>query len=407
MRLLVISQYFWPETFKINDVVHEMTQRGHKVTVLTGAPNYPGGYIYENYKKDPNKYNNFKGANVIRIPMISRGKGKTSLLMNYISFAFNAVFIGYFKLRKITFDSIFVYEPSPITIGIPSAFFRYTKKIPVIFWVQDLWPDSLTAVGVVKSKLILSFIGLIVSFVYKNCDLILAQSKSFIPQIKKYAPKNKKIEYFPGWAESIFENIDDIAYAEEIPCEPKTFNIIFAGNIGVGQDFPAILKTVELIKDIKEVKWYVIGDGRHANWVNEQIKLRNLESNIIMLGRFDLERMPSFFKHADALLVTLKDEPIFSMTIPSKIQAYLSSGVPIIGMLSGEGADLIKQNKAGFFSPAGDYHGLEKIIKNLISMSEEQRRMIGENGVNLSKNDFNRLLLMNRLESWLLRIVDK
>lgn len=407
MRLLVITQYFWPETFKINDVVQEMVKRGHKVTILTGIPNYPDGFIFEDYKNNPNKYSNYDGADIIRIPMIPRGKGKLNLLMNYISFAFNAVIVGFIKLKKMNFDAIFVYEPSPITVGIPSSFFRYTKKIPVIFWVQDLWPESLKAVGVIKSKSILSFIGLIVSFVYRNCDLILTQSKSFIPEIKKYAPENTNIKYFPGWAEPVFENINTVNYADEIKTDHETFKILFAGNIGVAQDFPAILNAVELIKDLKNIKWYVIGDGRNADWVKKQIKLRKLEKNIIMLGRFELDKMPSFFKHADALLVTLADEPIYSMTIPSKIQPYLSSGIPIIGMLNGEGAELIEENKAGFFSPSGDYHGLAEIIKNLTSMTDDQRYIIGKNCLNLSKNNFNRLLLIDKLESWFLELVEK
>jgi glycosyltransferase involved in cell wall biosynthesis len=407
MHLLVISQYFWPENFKINDLVNEVLSRGHKVTILTGVPNYPDGFIFKDYKENPMKYSNFYGADVIRVPIIPRGKNNLSLLLNYMSFALNAIFIGFFKLRKKRFDSILVYEPSPITVGIPSAFFRYTKKIPVIFWVQDLWPDSLKAVGVIKSKIILSLTEMIVTFVYKNCDLILSQSKSFIPEITKYAPKNTNIEYFPGWSETIFESFKITQLAKEINNDNSKFNIIFAGNIGEAQDFPAILNAAELIKHLTNIRWYIIGDGRKSDWVKKQIKLRNLEENVIMLGKFEVNRMPSFFKHADALLVSLKDEPIFSMTIPTKILSYLRSGIPIIGMLNGEGADLIKENKAGFFSSAGDYHGLTEIIKNLVSMPSEQRNLIGKNGINLSNKNFNRTLLMNKLESWLLELVDK
>jgi glycosyltransferase involved in cell wall biosynthesis len=248
---------------------------------------------------------------------------------------------------------------------------------------------------------------MIVTFVYKNCDLILSQSKSFIPEITKYAPKNTNIEYFPGWSETIFESFKITQLAKEINNDNSKFNIIFAGNIGEAQDFPAILNAAELIKHLTNIRWYIIGDGRKSDWVKKQIKLRNLEENVIMLGKFEVNRMPSFFKHADALLVSLKDEPIFSMTIPTKILSYLRSGIPIIGMLNGEGADLIKENKAGFFSSAGDYHGLTEIIKNLVSMPSEQRNLIGKNGINLSNKNFNRTLLMNKLESWLLELVDK
>ena len=401
MRFLVISQYFWPEVFKINDVVQEMTARGHKVTVLTGLPNYPDGHIFEDYKKNIDKFKNYNGAEIVRVPLIPRGKGKINLFLNYLSFALSATFIGAYKLRKIKFNSILVYEPSPITVGIPAAFFRKIKRVPVIFWVQDIWPDTLKAVGVVKSKVVLNFIGLIVAFVYKNSDLILAQSKSFIPQIKKYTSNDKKIEYFPGWAEPIFLDFYNIKPADEIVIEENSFNILFAGNIGEAQDFPAILKTVELLRESKKIKWYILGDGRSAKLVKNQIKEKNLDDNITMLGRFDLERVPSFFKHADVLLVCLKNEPIFSMTIPSKIQAYLCSGIPMIGMLNGEGAELIKDNNAGFFSSSGDSVGLAEIIKKISAMSKEELNVIGKNGKILSKNEFNRDLLMDKLESWL------
>jgi glycosyltransferase involved in cell wall biosynthesis len=339
----------------------------------------------------------FEGSEVIRVPIICRGVGKLRLVFNYISFALTASLIGVWRLRGRKFDAMFVYEPSPVTVGIPAALLRSVKKTPLVFWVLDLWPESLEAIGAVKSKLILYLIKRLVAFIYSKCDIILAQSKSFIAQIEKYSSSKIRIEYFPGWADHI-ENSRVNDYELQLKKEVGAFYVLFAGNIGEAQDFPAILKAAELLKGHSCIRWLIVGSGRMSEWVHQQIKLQNLEHCVFLLGRYPLEAMPSFFQFADALLVSLKNEPIFELTIPAKLQSYLNAARPIIGMLNGEGAKIISQSGAGIACSSGDSAGLASSILKLSNMSIEQRLKMGQKAFLFSQTEFNKKYLIDRLE---------
>lgn len=400
MRILILSQYFWPENFRINDLVTELAQRGHKITVLTGLPNYPGGDIFPEFRTRPQNFMNFSGAEVLRVPLVRRGSSKIRLALNYISFAFSAAIIGLWKLRGREFDAILTCQLSPATVGMPGVFFRFVKRAPMIFWVLDLWPESLRAVNVIRSPTALKWVGNMMTYIYNRCDLILVQSKAFIPQIKIYGKKELKIEYFPSWAENIFD-LDDVQPAPELTSMAKKFNVMFAGNIGDAQDFPAILAAADQLKSNTSIRWLILGEGRASNWVNSEIKRRDLDDCFLMLGRFPLERMPSFFKHADVLLVSLKPEPIFAMTIPGKLQSYLAAGVPIVAMLNGEGADIVKKSKAGLSCDAGDHKALAAAVLRISQMTGTERELMGNNGKNYSADQFDRKLLIDRLDGWL------
>jgi len=404
MRLLVVSQYFWPENFRINDLVAELVRRGHQVTVLTGLPNYPDGQVFRRFRADPDLYANYEGAEIIRVPMTARGKGGLRLMLNYLTFAFSASVLGLWKLRGRKFDAIFTCQLSPVTVGLPAAALRTAKRAPMAFWVLDLWPESLQAVGVVRSPAILQIVGKLITFIYKRCDLILAQSKSFIPQIQKYAGQNIRVMYFPSWAEQVFSSQEAIP-AEEVPLKTGSFNVMFAGNIGDAQDFPAVLAAAALLKSDARIRWLIVGDGRAAPWVADEIKRRNLQECVLMLGRYPVERMPAFFRHADALLVSLKDEPIFSMTIPGKLQSYLAAGVPVVAMLNGEGAEVVKSSHSGLTCAAGDHDGLANAVVKLAEMTEVERQLMGKNGLDVSAQEFDRAGLMDRLERWLEQLI--
>lgn len=406
MHIVVVSQYFWPENFKINDLVSEMIKRGNKVTVLTGLPNYPHGKIFSKYKEDPEKFSNYMGAKVIRVPMISRGKGWLSLLLNYVTFFISASIVGSQKLRGINFDVIFVYEPSPITVALPAIVLKKRFNKPIVLWVLDLWPDTLNAVNVVQSKMILNFVGKLVKFIYKYCDLILAQSTSFVPKIKEYVEYEANIQYFPSWSES-FSSLPNTDMAPEVPIQDKSFNIMFAGNIGDAQDFSSILSAAELLKSNKKIRWLVVGSGRMYSWVNSEIERRDLQDCVLMFGQYPLDRMPSFFQHADALLVSLKNDPVFSATIPGKVQTYLASGVPILAMLNGEGARIISESGCGIVCKAGDYECLSNTAYKLSITTKEERIKMGEKGIKLSKTEFDRDKLMDHLEGWMTELIVK
>lgn len=400
MRILVVTQYFWPENFRINDLVSEFCGLDHEVTILTGYPNYPSGLVFPEFRLNPSAFAKFKSADVVRVPVISRGKGGLMLMLNYASFVISATLLGIWYLRGQKFDVIFVYEPSPITVGLPAIFLGYIKRAPLAFWVLDLWPETLEAIGVVRSRYILKAIGSLVTFIYSRCDLILAQSKSFIPQIRRYCQKEIKVEYFPSWSDATFDySIVDLA--EEVPVAEGVFSIMFAGNIGDAQDFPAILDAAEVVKGDKGIRWLIVGEGRASEWVRSEVIRRGLEHCFLLLGNYPVDRMPSFYKHADALLVSLKAESIFAMTIPGKLQSYLAAGIPILAMLNGEGAEIIRRSGSGISSPAGDGFALATAVIHMANMNNEERLKMGRAGLALSEEEFNRGALISKLLSWL------
>ena len=400
MHILVVTQYFWPENFRINDLVSGFCGLDHEVTILTGCPNYPSGSVFPEFSQNPSAFKRFESANIVRVPIISRGKGGLMLILNYVSFVISATVLGTLRLRGFKFDVIFVFEPSPITVGLPAIFLSYIKRAPLALWVLDLWPQTLEALGVVRSRYLLKAIGGLVTFIYNRCDLILAQSKSFIPQIRQYCQKEIKIEYFPSWSDTTFDfAIVDLAV--EVPAADGVFSIMFAGNIGDAQDFPAILDAAEALKHNRGVRWLIIGDGRVSEWVRSEVIRRGLEHCFLLLGSYPVDRMPSFYMHADALLVSLKAKSIFAMTIPGKLQSYLASGIPVLAMLNGEGAEIIHSSGAGISSPAGDGLALASAIMKMVNMNVDDRLKMGRAGLALSGEEFNRGALISKLLSWL------
>ena len=400
MHILVVSQYFWPEQFKINDLVSALRSRGHQITVLTGKPNYPSGDVFKEYVENPTAYLSYCGAEIIRVPMMARGNNPLRLILNYLSFALSACFFGLWHFRRTKFDSVFVFGTSPITACLPAILFGKIKKVKVVLWVLDLWPDTLLALGVVKSKWILNLVNLLVSFIYVRCDLILGQSKEFVSRIKQFPIESEKVRFFPNWAEDIFENPAS-EKAPEVEERIDRFNIVFAGNLGEAQDLPNILEAASILKKLKLVRWIFVGDGRKFNWLRDEINKRQLVADCLLVGSFPLDRMPSFYAHADALLVSLANGPAFSLTVPGKVQSYLKSGKPLLGMINGEGRELIKEAGAGLVCPAGNPIELAKNIVTMARLNEEDRTKMGVNGIRYAKNEFDRLTLIERLESWL------
>jgi len=396
VQILVVSQYFWPENFRINDLVKEWVARGHDVTVLTGKPNYPDGQVFEEFAREPERFSDYEGARVHRVPMLARSQGTMRLMLNYLSFVIGGCLWGPWLLRGLRADVIFVYEPSPITVGLPAILLGRLKRAPVVLWVLDLWPETLAAVGAVRSPLVLRMVGHLVSFIYNRCALILGQSRAFIDSIGHYCRDRSKVRYFPSWAESLFLQADG-ARAPEVPTATDTFSILFAGNIGEAQDFPSILDAAELLRHNERVRWLIVGDGRRFEWVKGEIVRRQLHERVLVLGRFPIERMPSFYAHADALIASLKADPTFSMTIPGKVQSYLLAGKPILGMLDGEGASAIEAAGAGLVCPAGDAQGLVNAIARMAGMSPDERLAMGARGRQYAESEFDRDRLMDRL----------
>ncbi len=401
MHILVISQYFWPENFRINELCLSLKEKGHQVTVLTGIPNYPEGKFYKGYGLFKKVRENYNGIQIIRIPVIPRGKGRdVELIINYSSFVLNAAFFGPFFCRE-KYDVIFVYEPSPITVGIPAIVMKKRSRAPIMFWIQDLWPETLPAVGVVNSKLILNAVGLLVRFIYSRCDRILIQSKSFRSSVEKYTSKPETISYFPNSAEELYKPLVCKDDSPEAALLPPGFKVMFAGNIGAAQGFRTILDAASLLKEQKEIHWVILGDGRMKNWVEQEIKKRGIEKTFHLLGRHPLKTMPIFFSFADALLVSLKKDPVFSLTIPAKLQSYLACEKPVIAALDGAGADVVKESKAGIVCPPDDPAKLAEAVLEMNNMSDDKRKQMGKNGKQYFEAFFEGEMLVNKLEMWM------
>ncbi|WP_244557545.1 glycosyltransferase family 4 protein [Devosia lucknowensis] len=374
----------------------ELVNRGHELTVLTGKPNYPRGEIFPEFLAAPQAYNSFEGAEVVRVGLLPRGRGGLRLMLNYLSFMISASVVGSWKLRGRKVEAIFVFEPSPITIGIPAIVLKWLKRAPIAFWVLDLWPQSLEAVGAVRSRAVLRLVDHLVRFIYRHCDAVLAQSRSFMTAIGEQIDDPKRIIYFPSWAEPA-PTIDSVIPAPEIEARPDLFDIVFTGNVGEAQDFAAVLMAAQALRN-EPVRWIIVGDGRKSAWLAEEVQRLNLQDQVLLPGRFGLDRMPSFFRHADALLVSLRNEPIFALTIPGKLQSYLGAGIPILAMLNGEGAEIVTTSGAGMAVAAGDGAGLAEAVLKMRMLDPEQRAKMGERGLACIAKQFDRDKLIAQLE---------
>lgn len=401
LNILIVTQYFWPENFRINDLASDLKRKGHSVTVLTGIPNYPDGRFYEGYGIFKKREENFNGVRVVRVPLVSRGGSKGfRLALNYFSFAFCASLIGPFYCRD-RYGAILVFEPSPITVCLPAIVLKKIKKSPVFFWILDLWPESLSATGAVSSAFVLKVVGRLVRFIYSQCDRILVSSKGFISQVSGMGFPSEDIRYFPNWTEEIYWQAPDKDKLNGLKALPDGFKVVFAGNIGAAQSFGTILDAAQRLKGTPDIQWLIAGDGRMSGWVRDQIRLRNLENCVHMHGRHPPETIISLFSAADALLVTLKRDPAFALTVPGKIQSYLACGKPIIASLDGEGGRLIEEAGAGISCPAEDPAALVAAVLALRGMTPEVRAEMGERGRKFCESNFARFSLLNKLEGWL------
>jgi colanic acid biosynthesis glycosyl transferase WcaI len=398
MNILIVTQYFWPESFRINDLALGLKEKGHTITILTGIPNYPGGRFFPNYGIFKKWKDDYHGIKVIRVPIIPRGNsGTIALILNYLSFTLCASFLAPL-LCPGKFDLIF-FSLSPVAEGVPALVLKKIKAARVLFWVQDLWPESLSATGAIRSRWMLNKVEKLVRFIYRRCDLILVQSRAFISPIEKLGVDSSRIVYFPNSAEELYQPIDIELDAHERTAFPRGFCVLFAGNIGVAQDFPSILEAAARLKEYSDIHWIIIGDGRMEPWVREQVRERDLTKTVHLLGRHPATTMPRYFSLADVLLVSLKKNPIFAYTIPAKIQSYLASAKPIIAALDGEGARIVAEAGAGLTCPAESPRELSEAVLSLYQMPELQRRSMGARGRHYFESHFERAMLVNRLDS--------
>lgn len=382
LKIAVITQYFHPESFIINDIVRELAQQGHHVEVFTGKPNYPGGKVYDGFSEKGYVEDVFAdGVAVHRAPLRPRhAGGAKNLALNYLSFVFNGIRYFSRQARRSKFDVYFVFAMSPITAAIPAIAMKAVHRAPLFIWIQDLWPESLEATGFVKNKFILRVVGMFVRAIYAAADVLLVQSQAFVEPVSHYA-RNDKIQYYPN----SYLTDDSSSSAPQLPDSltsvlRENFCVVFAGNMGTAQALPTIVDAALRLQNSGSTACIVmVGAGSSAAWLAEQKAALGLD-NLVLAGAFPKSAMAELFELSSALLVTLKKEEIFSYTIPSKVQAYLAAGRPIIGSLDGEGARVIAAAHAGMTCSAGDGQALAESIAEMQNLSVEQRQQLGNNG---------------------------
>ncbi len=401
MRVLLLTQYFWPEQFRVNDLALGLQERGHEVTVLTGLPNYPEGSIPAEYRHGQRRYERFEGIPVFRAPLFARRRGRGwQLALNYLSFMLSACLWGAWHLRRKPFDVVFVFAPSPMTVALPGICLRHWKKAPLLFWVQDLWPESLSAAGAVHSPWVLRAVERMMRWIYRRCDRVLVQSRAFIEPVVRIGAERSRVQFFPNWAEDFYRPMDPNTTPLTDVFLPRGFRVMFAGNLGEAQSLETLVDAAEALRD-EDIHWLIVGDGRMGAWMREQIRCRGLGDRMHMLGRHPAARMPCFFAHADALLVTLRDAPVFARTVPSKVQSYMACAKPIVAALCGEGARVIEEARCGRVVPAGDARGLSEAVRDVYLMDAEERKAMGLRGLRYYRAHFARDAQIDRLEAWM------
>ena len=394
MKILIISQYFYPENLRINDLIFSLKKRGHDIEVLTGKPNYPKGDYFKGYSwKGPEK-EKIEGIKVHRANLILRKKGGgLRLFLNYLSF----VFFGLFKILKLKggFEKVLIYAPSPITVGILGIVAAKKFKCKSYLWVHDLWPESVRVAGGIKNSIILGLVNQMTKLIYRFTDLLLVQSPKFKNYILNQGVDENKIIYYPYYAEDFYKVVDkEKSYLSHFP---KGFNLLFAGNIGVAQSFDTIVNAFEKLKEY-DINLVVLGNGRDKSRIQHQIKEKGLIEKFYFIGSFPPEQMPHYFTCADGLLITLKKADIFSYTIPGKLQSYLACGKPIIGALDGIGNKIISESNSGFASEAENHELLAKNILTLYRLSKVEKEKLSNNALDYFDKNFNKQYLLERLE---------
>jgi glycosyltransferase involved in cell wall biosynthesis len=401
MRITVFSNVFYPEHFLINSFVQSSASEGHSIEVLTGLPNYPHGRFFEGYGLWRGPYREaYAGAQIIRTPILARGQGFLGLIGNYMSFLVSAS-ISILRLKRS--EVSFVFGSSPITVAVPAILAKIFRGTPVVLWLQDLWPESLSAVTSLKeSSLPYRGTKLLVHWIYRHCDLILIQSPAFQEHLQKFSVPEQKIVYVPNWAE---DNLNWVESPQWLSTLPRKFTFTYAGNMGLAQGLDNILRVAERTQDLKDVQWLFVGEGRDRERLQKMALNKNLE-NIFFVGSKPFADMKALFEFSDVLLVSLKKEPVFQQTIPAKIQQYLAAGKPILSLAGGVSTQVLSEAQAGFGLEPGDLDGFEASVRRLHSLPKSELEKLSNSGKAYAEVNFSKSKTIRKILELLSKVVD-
>ena len=393
LNVLFFTQYFWPENFRINELVE--VYKTKNISVLTSYPSYPDHKKYKNFKKKDDA--NFIGSKIYRMPIFPRSNNNISIFLNYLSFIIFSFFYGLYLFVKKKIDLIFIFCPSPILSAIPIIILNKLFKKKIVIWVLDLWPDTIIDLKIIKNKYIIYILKKIVNFIYNNSDLILAQSETMKKEISSIT--STKCIYFPSWPESKISDDKLTNYPNDlIKKNNDILRIMFTGNVGEAQSLETIIDTTLILKKEIKIEWLIVGDGRWKEILKKKVAQKRLEDEIKFFKSIPLSQIKSYFDQADVLYLSLKDNLTFKKTIPGKLSTYMSSGKPIIASISGEASDIIKKANCGLVSEAENSKDLAENIKKFFNFPKEYRKSLGLNGYAFSQKYFNKKKIFENLE---------
>lgn len=396
-HILVVSQYFYPEQFRINDICQEWVKRGFKVTVITGIPNYPEGKYYEGYGILKKRKETWNGIDIIRIPLIPRGKSKIGLVCNYLSFPVSGFIWN--LLSNIKADYVFNFETSPMTQTLIAVWYAQKHKVPCYLYVQDLWPEAVETVTGIHNPFIIKPLDTMVRYIYKHCDKIFCTSPSFVRDICKRGVDKKKVYYWPQYAEEFYRPAEKHSVPEIE--NDDSFKIIFTGNIGYAQGLDTIPKAAKILKSKgANVKFYIVGDGRYKQELIKEISYAGVEDMVLLIGRHPAKRIPEFLACCDVAYVSFMNDSLFSKTIPAKVQSYMACGMPVLAASEGETNRIVQKADCGLCSRIGDEVSLAENVEKMMSMEIAELERMGKNAREFCNRYFSKKVLMDQMDEW-------
>jgi glycosyltransferase involved in cell wall biosynthesis len=483
VRVTIVSQYFWPEQFRVNDLAVGLRARGHEVTVLTGQPSYPRRAAFVPRRRPSREW--YEGVEVVRVPLASRGAGEPwRLALNYLTFAASASLLGPWRVPPA--DVVLVFQMSPVTMALPAYLLRRLRGVPVVLWVQDLWPHTLRATGAVRSESLLGLLDRLVRAAYRRSARVLAQSEDFLPLLRQAGVPAERLDYVPNWAEEHYRPVPADPAVRRDAGLPDGFVVMFAGNLGVAQSLETVVDAAERLRDHPslssgsgsgsgpdpgsgsgpdpgsgsgsnlspapapkpapaptpasasastsaaavtagvladppaagagggagpgggaardaDLHWVVLGDGQRGEWLAAEVARRGLGGTVHLLGRAPVEQMPALFAHADVLVATLRGDPVWALTVPSRVQSFLACGRPVVAAADGTCARVVTA-AGGLAVPAGDGTALAAAIATVRAMDPARRAEMGAVAREYYLKNFDRAALLDRIEGHLAHV---
>ncbi len=364
MKILIVSQHYYPEQFQINEIAPALVQRGHDVTVLTGVPNYPGGETYSGYERGQKRREILDGVNVVRASEHPRKHDPINLYWNYLSYAFHASRMA--KRLPPDFDVVLSYQLSPITMLKPAVVYAKKNRKPLVCYCLDIWPES--AKDHMPIPFVYRWIGAYSAKLYSACDHIAVTSKPFIDYLSRvdgFDPA--RMSYIPQHADRSMIEADLTAQDNGV------VDFMYAGNFGKGQTLQVIVRAVAELKDRDGFLVHMVGDGSRRAELEALTRELGVQDKIVFHGNQSRSDMPAFYKSADALLITLRGNNEVGNTMPGKLQMYMTAGKPIFGAINGAANDVIRESGCGACVCAGDYQGLAAIMADYMDHPERYR----------------------------------